>query len=112
MSLRLLLRLVGEDDDPRTQRLRLDEFQVHRPPTYNEPLAGPQDQRIAHDPILVDEAMLGQDADEISAAIDQNVQAGLLLQLGDRIRDIAAYQVRIFPLSRLERPRDDVLRQV
>ena len=40
------------------------------------------------DPILIDEIVFHQRVHEIAAAVDQDVLTGLLLQLGDFLRDI------------------------
>src|SRR5215218_4818474 len=93
-------RLVGEDDDARAECLRVDEFQKRRIYlTLEETLPAPHNYGKDHEPVLVYEVVFQRRVDEISAAVDQDVLAGLLLELGNLLRYVLLDQACV-PLER------------
>src|SRR6266536_1381236 len=55
-----------------------------------EALSGSEDERVDHEPVLIDQLVRHQRVHERAAAVDEDVVAGLLLQVGDRVDDVAA----------------------
>ena len=102
---------VGEDDDARAERLRVDELQRFPiSPFLEEALPAPQDHGMNHERKLVEEAVGQQRPDEGAAAEDRDVLAGLPLELGYLFRDVTLDQGRVLPLEGLfQSRRDDVL---
>jgi hypothetical protein len=94
LSLRFAYRRpVGEDNDARTQRLRICEPQNFRIAfVLEEPFSAAYDDGKDHEPILVDQVVLHQRVHEIAAAEDQDVLAGLLLELGHFFGDVSLDQ--------------------
>jgi TrwC relaxase len=74
-----------------------------------EPLACPEDDRVDHQPQLVDEVVLDQRVQELEAGGDDDVPGYLLLQFRDRVHDVALEDRRVIPLGILESGGHDVL---
>src|SRR6266487_1121185 len=102
-------RLIVKEHNPRRKRPRFDQFQVRPVPISKEPLPAPQHHRVDQQPVVIDQIMLPQRLDKLTAAADQNVLAGLLFQLRDLFRDIPLNQPRIVPRDLLQRGRNNVL---
>lgn len=82
-------RLVGHDDDARTQRRGAD--QPHTPGLARVPeeaLPAPHDDGVNHQPVLVDEVVPHQRAHKIGAAEDEDIVAVLPLEPGDPFGDV------------------------
>src|SRR5215217_1963412 len=99
ISLTLLsCRMISENDDSRTERLRIDELQRRLvDPDPEETFPASYNNRKDHEPVLVDEVVLHQRVHKIAAAEDQDVLTGLLLQPGHFLRDVPFDQPRIVP---------------
>ena len=52
---------------------------------------------MEHQPVLVDQVVAHQRLGELAAADDLEVLSGLLLELGDRLGDVALEQTRVAP---------------
>src|SRR6266536_1837698 len=65
-----------------------------------EALSGSEDERVDHEPVLIDQLVRHQRVHERAAAVDEDVVAGLLLQVGGRVDDVALEECRL-PLERL-----------
>src|SRR5829696_6383689 len=104
-------QLVGEMDHTRAKRLRIHEFQrLLISPLLKEALPSAQDERMDHEPKLVEELLAQQPPNEGGAAHDRDVLARLLLEPGDLFCDISLDQDRVLPLKRLfKSSRDYVL---
>src|SRR6266487_3139683 len=89
-------RLIVKEHNPRRKRPRFDQFQVRPVPISKEPLPAPQHHRVDQQPVVIDQVMLPQLLDKLTAATDQNVLAGLLLQLRDLFRDIPPNRLELF----------------
>src|SRR6266540_669406 len=105
------LRLVGLDDDAvRADRLRLHQAQGGRLASLLEQaLPTAQDDGEDHQPVLVDQVVLHQRADELGAAGHQDVAAVPLLEPGDLVDDVVPDHGRVVPLGLVQRGRHDVL---
>lgn len=105
-------RFVRQQDDPRCERTRFAEPHIgDRRLRTEQALPATQDHRVDRDPVLVDQAVVHQRIDQVGAACDQDVPTGLILQLSDFDRDVAAEKDRVLPRELLEAVRDDVLRK-
>jgi hypothetical protein len=83
----LYCRLVGKDNNGRTSFFY--ESQSGRGgPVFEETPTVPQDERIDHEPVLVDEVVPHLRVHKFATAVDQDVLTGLLLQPKDFLRDI------------------------
>src|ERR687897_2900930 len=103
-------RLVDEDRDAVAHRLRV--LQAQRPLVARRPeqaLAVAQDDRVDHQPQLVDEPVLEQPLHERGAAVDDDVAVDLPLELLDRLTQVAAQHRCVVPLGRLQGGGHDVL---
>lgn len=76
--------MVGKDNNARTECLCIYQFQnLLLTPVSEETLSAPQDNRVNHEPVLVDEVMLHQRADKVSTASEQDILTRLLLEPGE-----------------------------
>lgn len=75
--------LIAGEHDPRRQCLGFDQPQFRVAPLLKETRTVAQHHWIHQQPILVDETVLCQRLDELRAPGDEDVLAGLLLELGD-----------------------------
>ena len=84
---------------------------VRGKPSPKQALAGAENDREDHEPVLVDEVVLAQGPDQVAAAGDEDVSRHLLLELRDLAGDVAADHRRVLPrgIGVGERGRDDVL---
>src|SRR5206468_6061620 len=97
-------RLIRENGHPGWNHGGVDEIEVHPLRAVLEeapPL--PEQDWLNQDPILVNEVVFQQAVHEVVAAIHDQVLTGLLLELGDALRDIAFDQMGVLPLQVLER---------
>jgi hypothetical protein len=69
----------------------------------------PKDDRIDHQPVLVDEVVAQQLVDQVRAAVHEEIAARLRLQLRDLGRHVARDDDRVVPVGTLEGVGDDVL---
>jgi hypothetical protein len=77
-------RRVDEDYDPVTDGLRVDEPQPLLVGRFAEDApSGPQDDRVDHQPQLVDGVVLNQGLNGQRAAVDHDLGIQLLARLGD-----------------------------
>ena len=91
-----LWRLVGEVEDARAERLRVDELQRFPiTPILEEPLPGAQDHGMNHEPELIAEVASKQRTDESAASEDRDVLFRPLRQFDNFLREG-------FPLIRVE----------
>src|SRR5215207_11757370 len=106
-----LCRLVGEIEDARAEGLRIHELQgLLITPVLKQALPAARDNRVDHEPELVEEVISQQRPDEGATAGDRNVLAWQLLELGDLFGDISFDQRRVVPLEgHFEGRRDYVL---
>jgi len=74
-------------------------------------LPAPENDGVDGEPVLVDEVVVHQGVDEVRAAGDQDVPAGLLFEIGDLFGDIATEERRVRPLHLLQALGDHVFRQ-
>ena len=79
-------------------------------PVAEQALAAAEDDRVDEQPVLVDQVVAQELVDEVRAAVDEEVAAGLRLQLPDLGGHVAGDDRRVVPVGPLERVRDDVLR--
>src|SRR5829696_2661931 len=92
--------LVGEVEDARAERLRVDELQrLPIAPVIEEVLPSAHDDGMNHERKLIEEAVAQQRPDEGGAADDPDVLARLPLQFGDLLRDVPLDQRRVLPLK-------------
>jgi hypothetical protein len=59
------------------------------------------------DPVLIDQALLGECGGQAGAAQDHNVVAGLCFELCNFFRNMVAYQARIIPSGLAQRCRNN-----
>src|SRR3712207_6677897 len=107
-----LRRLVGEIENARAERLRVNELQrLLIAPVLKQTLSAPHDDGVDHEPKFVEEVVFKQRPDQGRTAGYRDVLARLLLEPGDLLGDILApYQGRVLPLEGfLEGRRDHVL---
>src|ERR671910_3014391 len=106
-----LWRLVGEVDDARGEGLGIHQLQgLTVAFVREEALPAAHDDRMDHEPKLVDEPVSQQRLDEGAAAGYRDVLARLLLEPGDLLGDVVTDQGRVLPLEGLlEGRRDHVL---
>jgi hypothetical protein len=96
--------LVDVDHDPGAGRLGVDQSQsAGRAALLEETPATAHDDRIDPQAVLVDEVVLHQRPGEGAAAVDLELVARLLLQLGDLVRDIRRDERRVVPLGLVQR---------
>src|SRR5579864_1218147 len=88
-------RLVFEEDDPGAERLCFDEVQGRFVAAVEEALAAPQGNRINEETQEIHEVVLQQRAGESSAAANQDVLPGLLLEPGYLLRGVSFDQVGV-----------------
>ena len=67
-----------------------------------EVLPAPNDDRVDHQPQLVDEVRPEQRPDERAASRDRDVLPGALLELRDRFGDVALDQSGVLPADRIQ----------
>src|SRR5262245_9859895 len=103
---------IGEQGDAGAGGFRADQLQVAFVARLSEQaLPRTERHRKDHELVLVDQATLVEDVDELTAPVDQQVPTGLLFQLRDLVGRIA-FQQRSVPRQRLlESPRGDELGQ-
>src|SRR5215217_3145417 len=95
-------RRVGEVEDARAEGLRVHELQRFLiASVLKQALPAAQDDRVDHEPELIEEVFAQQRPDEGAAAHDRDVLARLLLELGDLLRDVVLDQRRVLPLEGL-----------
>lgn len=89
---------------PPSKRGGVDEIEVHslRAILEEAPPLREQDW-VNQDAILVNEVVFQQAVHEVVAAIQHQILTGLLLELGDALRDIAFDQMGVLPGQVLER---------
>jgi hypothetical protein len=75
----------------------------HRITLEEKALSAAQNDGEDHESVFVDEVMLHQCLNEVTAAVDEDVASRLLLQLGDLLRDVAADECGVVPLRLSER---------
>src|SRR5580692_3458799 len=108
-----LHRLIGEDHDAIwTDGCGVEEAERGgRSAISEQALAGAEHDWEDHQPVLVDELVLGQSPHELSTTSDEDVSCDLLLEPRNLTSKLLADHGRVVPLRVLvgERPRDDVL---
>src|SRR5512132_290839 len=87
------------------------ELQVGLAAVAEEALALPQRHREDHQPVLVDQPVRVERADDVAAAVDQDVLPGLLLQRRYLFREISLEQRPVPGQGLCQAPRRDVLGQ-
>jgi hypothetical protein len=86
--------------DSQAEGFALDQLQSRgRHPVHKEALACPHHDRLDQEAILVDQIRWHQRADERRAAVDEDVLARLLFELGDRFYHTSAKNGRGLPVS-------------
>src|SRR6266487_5261607 len=93
---------VGREDRARGRHLAVDELQRPRPAAAvpEDALAGAQDDRVDHQPELVDKVVLYQRLHQLRAAEHVQIAAVLLLQRGHGLGDVALEHGRVLPGER------------
>src|SRR6476660_1212801 len=93
-------RLVRENGHPGRNHGGVDEFEVHSPRALlMEAPPRPEQDRGNQDPVLVDEVVFQQAVREVLTAVYDQVLAGLLLERGHALRDVAFDQAGVLPLQ-------------
>src|ERR1700675_2195054 len=108
--LRRLGRPELDDHDARVEPLGLSE--VQDPPGValsEETFARPEDDRVHHEAVEIDQVLLHQRIEDLPAAGEQQVVAGLSLQPANLLRQIPFDQLRTRPFHLAQRRRDHVL---
>src|SRR5262245_35195078 len=82
------VRLVDKRKDARAERPGFDQLQVRLAPISKETLALSPHHRVEQEMVLIDQVVLQQRLDQGAAAKEQNVLAGLLLELRDLLHDV------------------------
>lgn len=77
-------------------------------PSPKQVLTAAEDHQIEEKPIFVDQVVLKQRVDQISAAVDQEVAGRLVLEPGDLPHHVTRDQRRVVPIRLLERGRHHV----
>src|ERR1700719_4503859 len=92
------------DDDARVDPLGLGE--VQDPPgaaLSEEAFARPEDDRVHHEAVQIDQVLLHQRVEELPAAGEQQVMAGLSLQTANLLQQISFDQLRTRPFHLAQR---------
>src|SRR5919197_381013 len=96
---------------PALSRVQPDGCQRgRRQAVLEKPLPAAEDHRVDHQAVFVYELMPSQGLNQLGAAGNQNVAAGLLLELGHLVDNVAAQDRGVVPVCFLQRTGDDVLR--
>jgi len=105
--------MVDENEDARADRLCFHKSQgVMVAPIIEEVFSNPQDHRIDHQSIFIDEIMLYQQMDKVAAAGDQNIPTRHRFQFGYLFNNIGPDLRCIVPLSLFKGCRNNVLRML
>src|SRR5205814_9461562 len=98
--------LIGRDHDAGGRGLHRVELESDRDrPIGEETLSRSEKDRERPHVELVDEVVLEKRLQQIAAAVHLDLRAGLLLELGDVLCDIARYERGVLPLDASQRPR-------
>src|SRR5262245_27332438 len=102
---------LAQEHDARLHRPSLQQLQPHPPLARFEHRRPPaEDERVEADAVLVDQVLIGERADQVCAAEDEQVFTRLLLQAGNLLLSAPLHEPRVAPPRRLKGVREDDLR--
>src|SRR5207253_325609 len=101
--LRLFGQPILEDDDAGVEDLLVRQLEAGLVAAVCEQARSlAEHDRVQHEPVQVDQLRLGERVEQPAAAGEEQILAGLILQLADLGREVALDEDRAAPVRRLE----------